>query len=214
MVITVHQSDIGVRHGGDGHQTMLQYRRRGEFLCRSHPGHEARVAHELVDFPIVFRHGVGPGTPCGAIYRHIACHQHLTGSGHTVSDCLAMGMEQSVVHTFAGGVVVGRHGMRDIAAHSDTPVEVLAPECRVGGADIADGTSTVTLAEQRLAEAGSLVKLVAQTAVANHKGRFPAVPHLIDMADGEVGTVPAVPVAVGAVVGQTHSAVVAGAECG
>ena len=193
---------------------MLQDRRGGEFLCRPHPEHEARVTHKFVDFPVVFCHGVGPGAPCGTIHRHVACHQHLAGSGHTVSDCFAMGMEQAVVHTLASGVVVGRHGMRDIAAHADTPVEVLAPECRVGGADIADGAGTVTLAEQRLAKAGSLVKLVAQTAVANHKGRFPAVPHLIDMADGEVGTVPAVPVAVGAVVGQTHTAVVAGAECG
>ena len=112
----------------------------------------------------------------------------------------AVGMEEMVVGTHGVGSVFGLHGVAYIVAYTHRPGKVVGPEGRVGAADIGYGAAAVTMAQQCFAKADPLLEFVGEAAVANHEGGLVIVVHVIGIGHGKLGFVPAVPVAVGAVV--------------
>lgn len=123
-------------------------------------------------------------------------------------------MEDAVVDAELVGHVSRGHGVVDAVANTHRPVDVLGPVGGVGAADISHGTCIVALAEEGLGEAGGLVELAGEAAVANHKGGHAVVGHGVGVANLEGRLVPSVPVAVGGVVDQANAGVVEITELG
>ena len=205
----VDESDIGVwRHrdldaGGDA------VKRRRHVGGGAEPRQERGVAHELVDFPIVdFGLGVAQLAGGGRVDSHIARDEHAAGGDGEEGAGLVVGVEEAVVHAQIVGVVRHVHGVADVITDADAPEEILGPVGGIGGAEVGDGAGIVATAEEGFAEADTHVELVGEAAVAYHNGGHAGVGHGIGVGDRQRGAVPAVPVAMGAVVDQAHAVVV------
>ena len=123
-------------------------------------------------------------------------------------------MEHAVVDAKVGRNVVHRHGGSNTtrAANADSPIEVLVPVGAVAATYVTHSSGVVAFAQQRLTQAGALVKLVGQAAVAYHQAEFLVVGHRGDMGSGEVGCAPAGGTTMGAVVDESGALVVIAAH--
>ena len=87
-------------------------------------GHQRRVAHKVVDLPVVFFHLA----VCAAgLYGHIACVNHCAHCEIPLVVGLAVRVEETVVHTKVVCIIVGVHRVADVAADADRPIEVFSP---------------------------------------------------------------------------------------
>ena len=211
----VNESHIGVGGRGDGERrgAVGDGRRgvEGNGGSLGHVRHHRGVAHEVIDFPIVPFHGRAGG---GALDGHVALHHHRPLRGAPLGVGLVMGVEGAVVDTEIGGVIGHRHRGANAAADAHGPIEVLSPIGAVAAADVAHSAGIVAFAEQGLAEAGALLELVGEAAVANHEAELLVVGHLVDMAVAEVGCTPPCGAAMGGIVDEASAEVVVGAHGG
>ena len=178
-------------------------RRDGDGLGLRQVGHHRRVTHQVIDFPIVQRVAALGG------HGHIACHHHGGLGGVPLRVGLVVGVAQTVVGAQVAGVVGHRHRGADAVTCTHRPVEVIGPVGAVAGADIAHRTAIVAPAEQRLAETGILVEGVALAAVANHQAELLVVAHRRHIVRAEIRRTPAAGAAVGGIVNQAGTFVVA-----
>lgn len=210
VVVLIDEGDIGIGDGGDGEVGGGAVDDGVEVGGASQPRHERGVAHELVDFPVVFLHFAGGG---GGVDGEVAEIDNSAGGGDDGGEGLVVGVEEAVVDAQFAGDIVGGHCMADIGAEADRPIEVLFPVGGVGAADIGYRAGVFSFTEEGFGEAGRLVELAGEAAVANHEGGFVVVCHCIDMADSERRLMPFVPVAVGGVVYPADAGTVEVAEC-
>ena len=153
------------------------------------PRHDGRVAHQLVNLPVVFY--VGVVSTIFGLNRHIAGIIDRTLCYIPVAEGFAVGVTHLVVCTEVVGIVggqvaVGATGAQVTATNTYCPIVVVVPIGVVGTTDVAHG-ALVGGAEKGLTEALALFKLVRLTAVTDHKAVLSCVGHRGDVTGGEGG---------------------------